>query len=130
MPSTKPQISSARSAVTPATGSVAACAKLTPSGSSARFARRHRHALRPGAVAHDPDDARARRRAAAVGGGALRTTPATSQPGTDPGGRSGSWRDSPRFSENAWTADERLRRQRLGVGDLAERDVRGLGRSR
>ena len=84
LPSTKPAISSARSAVTPATGSVAACEKLTPSGSSARWSVRSAICC-----AHAPPRVMPTTRAPSAGplpsAAARSTTPATSQPGTVPG---------------------------------------------
>ena len=119
LPSTKPPISSARSAVSPATGSVAACANEIPSGSSARYS-----VGTAARSAHAPDSSRPTTRApsaraAAVGGRPAhraREIPARDRPGLHP-------LEPPHLAAveaDRVDGDERLVRQRLRISDLGE----------
>ena len=127
-PSSAPPISRAYSAVRPATGSVAAWASETASGSGARMlvgtATFSAHAPRE----HEADDARALGRAAAVGRGALdgaRDVPA----------RDGAGRVRRQAPDLAAVEGERadlhqgLVRRGLRIGHLCQFDVRVCDRS-
>ena len=101
LPSTKPATSSARSAVIPAVGKVAACASDTTSGIAASLV------VEMGAnCAQAAASTRPTTRAPSRGplpSAARSTTPAASQPMTEPSRSSGRRVTSPRLSENART---------------------------
>ena len=120
LPSTSPARSSARSAVRPATGSVAACSKEIPSGSSASTA------VETAASCAQPVKVSPTTRAPAGGpepsAAACSTTPATSQPVRVPGGVASRRLTSPRLRLTARTATTAS--SRSGLQGRARRRVR------
>ena len=109
-------------AVSPATGSVAACSSLIPSGRAARI-----FVSTAASSAHAPRLTSPTTRVPSGGplpsAAARSTTPARSQPLTSPSSMSGRRRTSPRFSEKALTRTSASPGERLRLGNLAEVDV-------